>query len=261
MSSNIKISSWNVNGIRASIRKGFWEWFDSYNFDIVNIQENKAQLKDVEEKVEKNGYKLYWAEAKKKGYSGVSSWVKLNTNISLKNIGVNIAEFDDEGRTIILEHEKFFLINGYFPNGREDHSRVDYKLRYSYEILKIAEKLRKKTGKGVVICGDINTAHTEIDLARPKQNKNSTGFLLRERAYIDELLKLGYKDAFRLFDKSEEVYSWWSYRAGARTRNVGWRIDYFFISEELEKNIKDCYYMTNQLGSDHCPVVLELSFK
>ena len=260
MSKQIKISSWNVNGIRAAIRKGFWDWFNSYFFDIVNIQENKAQYEDVKTIVERDDYDLYWSQAEKKGYSGVSSWVSKKSNVSLMQIGIKDNKFDCEGRTIILEHDEFFLFNGYFPNGREDHSRVEYKLEYSYKILKIAEKLRRETGKGIIICGDINTAHKEIDLARPAQNKNSTGFLINEREYIDELIKKGYYDAFRLKDSSEEIYSWWSYRAGARSRNVGWRIDYFFISEELKDKVKDCYYMKNQMGSDHCPLVLELSF-
>ena len=254
----MKIISWNVNGIRACIKKGFWEFFEKENADIINIQENKAQFDDVKDLVIRKQYDLMWAQAEKKGYSGVSSWYLKNIGIKA-SVGIGQEQFDVEGRTVILEHDKFFLINGYFPNGRSDHSRVKYKLEYSYNIFKLANALQRETGKGIIVCGDINTAHKEIDLARPKQNKNTTGFLPIERKFIDDIEKMGYVDCFRLKNpEKKDEYSWWSYRARARENNVGWRIDYFFVSEDLKDKVFNCYYDNKQLGSDHCPVILEI---
>jgi exodeoxyribonuclease-3 len=253
----MKIACWNVNGIRSVYNKGFKEWIHQNSWDIICIQENKAQKGSLNEsQYVIPGYNCYWAEALKKGYSGVSIWVKQNLNVHSFQIGIGNQSFDSEGRTIILELDDFYLINGYFPNGREDHSRVDFKLEYSYEILSISKKLR--LNKPVIICGDVNTAHNEIDLARPETNANTTGFLLNERKFIDDLEKNEFYDIFRLKYPNKIIYSWWSYRTMARQRNVGWRIDYFIVDKHLISKIKEISYLTDQLGSDHCPLILEL---
>ncbi len=252
----MKLISWNVNGIRAVLQKGFWAWFAQEKPDVLALQETKAHPSQLtEETLSPLGYKTFWAAAKKPGYSGVALFVK-EKNVKVQE-GLGISKFDEEGRTLIAEFKDFFLINGYYPNGRDDLSRVDFKLEYSNEALRFANKLKKN--KPIVLCGDFNTAHTEIDLARPKENEGNTGFLPHERAWLDKLMSHGYLDTFREFEKKGGWYSWWSYRAGARKRNVGWRIDYFFATPELKKMIQNSYYQTQVMGSDHCPVVLELS--
>lgn len=253
----MKIACWNVNGIRSVYKKGFIEWITENSLDIVCIQENKAQKASLNEsQYEIDGYSCYWAEAFKKGYSGVSIWVKKVLQVKSSQIGIGNITFDSEGRTIILELDDFFLINCYFPNGREDHSRVGFKLEYSYEILKIAKELRLK--KPVIICGDINTAHNEIDLSKPKENQNTTGFILNERKFIDDLENNEFYDIFRWKYPNKIIYSWWSYRTMARQRNIGWRIDYFIVDKTLISKVKDISYLNDQLGSDHCPIILEL---
>lgn len=252
----MKLISWNVNGIRAVFQKGFLDWLKSESPDVLALQETKAHPSQLtQELLEPLGYKTYWSSAKKAGYSGVALFIKENDREVQEGLGIQ--KFDEEGRTLIAEFKDFFLINGYYPNGRDDLSRVDFKLEYSDEALHFANKLKKN--KAVILCGDFNTAHQEIDLARPKENEENTGFLPRERAWIDKLISNAYVDTFREFEKKGGWYSWWSYRAGARPRNVGWRIDYFFITSNLQKSLKNSYYQTQVMGSDHCPVVLELS--
>jgi len=259
----IKIISWNINGIRACSKKeeGLPELLKSHNPDILAFQETKIQEKDLSDQLAlKHRFKSTWAFSTiKKGYSGVAILTKPEISIISEKSNIDIKKFDQEGRTTIQEFGKFFLINGYYPNGQDSHARVPFKLEYSEEILKFAKKLRKETGKGIILCGDFNTAHTEIDLARPKQNKNSTGFLPVERKFLDKLEKNSFIDLFRHFHKDQlDQYSWWSYRGGARSRNVGWRIDYFFATEDLLPYIKDCIYLDQQMGSDHCPVQITL---
>lgn len=251
----MKIISWNINGIRAIERKGKLDEILSKKFDIYCFQETKIDQVNLDKmNLQFKDYFKYWNfSTVKKGYSGVSSWSNKEP-ISIKMM--NIEEFDQEGRFLLLEFNDFFLINGYFPNGQDSHARVPYKLKFSYKVLEIANELKKE--KGVIICGDINTAHDQIDLARPSQNKNSTGFLKNERKYIDDLIINGFIDCFRYFNSDKIQYSWWSYRAGARQRNIGWRIDYFFVSDNFIDKVKDCSYLDRFEGSDHCPVILEL---
>ena len=254
----MKILSWNINGLRAIIRKNRIEELLKLKCNIYTFQETKIDEESLNKISFKDSLNKYWSFSTiKKGYSGVSTWSDIEPiNISImKN-----KKFDQEGRFLLTEFEDFYLINGYFPNGQDSHARVPYKLEFSYEVLKLANKLKKK--KGVIICGDINTAHTEVDLARPKQNKNSTGFLPNERKFIDDLVKDGFIDCFRFLNPNKnDQYSWWSYRGGARDRNVGWRIDYFFVSENFINRVKDCKYLKEFEGSDHCPLILELTTK
>ncbi len=254
----MKLISWNVNGIRAIAKKGFLDWIKKENPDILCIQETKAweeQLDDSLKNIE--GYKSYFAEAYKKGYSGVAVYTKKEPNDVKKGFGIE--EFDKEGRILICEYDEFTLFNIYYPNGKRDAERLKYKLDFYEAFQEYAVRLKKK-GKKLVICGDVNTAHKEIDLARPKQNEKTSGFLPEERAWIDRFLAEGFYDSLRLFTDKGEIYTWWDMITRARVRNVGWRIDYFFISDNLKNNIKNAYTMPEVMGSDHCPVAIELDF-
>lgn len=252
----MKLVTWNVNGIRAVARNGFSLWLEKEKPDIVCLQETKAHPTQLEPTLRNPPhYKTFWSSAKKKGYSGVALFLREDP-ICVKE-GLGFEEFDSEGRTLIAEYPDFFLINGYFPNGQPDLGRVPFKLRYSDAVMEIALGLQKN-GKAVIVGGDYNTAHREIDLARPKENEGNTGFLPVERAWIDKFIVNGFVDIFRRFQSGPGHYSWWSYRAGARERNVGWRIDYFFITPELVEKVKRSYCQPEVMGSDHCPVVLEL---
>ncbi len=253
----MKIICWNVNGIRAVSQKGFWDWLKTCDPDILCMQETKAYPGQLEPAlVNPPGYTTYWAAADKKGYSGVSIWTKQKP-LQVWT-GLEIPEFDSEGRTLIAEFENFLLYNGYFPNGKDDLSRVPYKLKYSEAAKQFCLKLKKEKNKPVIVCGDVNTAHQEIDIARPKENEGSTGFLPEERAWVSSFIQAGFMDIYRALHPEDVVYSWWSFRSAARARNVGWRIDYFFITPELKEKIKASYYQPQVMGSDHCPVVLEL---
>jgi exodeoxyribonuclease-3 len=253
----LKIYSWNVNGIRAASQKGFMEWFHDSDADILCLQETKAQPEQLDEAlVNPNGYHAHWNSAEKKGYSGVATMSK-NKPISIKE-GLSSDKFDGEGRVIESEYDDFTLLNIYFPNGRRDLSRVDYKLEFSDLVLERCEIL-KAEGKNLIICGDYNTAHTEIDLKNPKSNKKTTGFLPEERAWIDKFIEKGYIDTFREFNKEPENYTWWSYRFSARDKNIGWRIDYFFINEAFLPKLKDAFILPDITGSDHCPLGIEIS--
>ena len=252
----MKLISWNVNGIRAVNNKGlFFPLFNSIP-DIVAVQETKAQ-EDVFPPDLKNvkGYHLFLSSAEKKGYSGTALWTK--TKPLDVAYGFGKKEFDSDGRIIIAEYEKFFLYNIYFPNGGRGPEWVEHKLKFYEEFLKHAEKNRKK-GKGIIACGDYNTAHKEIDLARPKENEHTTGFLPEERAFLDKLTAAGYIDTFREYNKEPGNYTWWDYKTAARERNIGWRIYYFFVSRELKPAMKKAAIMDDVLGSDHCPVSLEI---
>ena len=252
----MRIISWNVNGIRAAIRKGFWDWFLSDGADIVCLQEVKARLEQLDGQLDAAGdYRIYWNAAEKPGYSGVASLLRpqpLNTRT-----GLGYPKFDGEGRVLLHEFDSFFLFNIYFPNGQRDHERLDYKLRFYDAFLEEAEKLRK-SGKAVITCGDFNTAHKEIDLKNPKANENTSGFLPVERAWMDRLVAAGYVDTFRMFHPEPEQYTWWTYRFNARKRNIGWRIDYFFIDREHAHMVKDAFILQQVPGSDHCPVGITL---
>ena len=253
----LTLYSWNVNGVRAAQRKGFLDWLSEAQPDVLGIQETKCHPDQLDEELRRpKGYHTYWASAEKKGYSGVALYSKQEPKSV--QIGLGIAEFDREGRTIVADYEDFMLITAYFPNGSRDHSRVPYKMAYKTDFLAFCNDLRA-SGRRVVFCGDVNTAHQDIDLARPRQNQKTTGFLPEERAWIDEIVSQGYVDGFRaLYPDLSGAYSWWSYIGGARGRNVGWRLDYFFVSEDMQSQIVNAAIHADILGSDHCPVSLTL---
>lgn len=252
--------SWNVNGIRAAQKKGFLDWLSSVQPDFLAVQETKAHPDQLDDDLRQpEGYYTYWASAEKKGYSGVALYTK--TKPDSVQLGLGVPEYDREGRTIVADYGEFTLVAAYFPNGGRDHSRVPFKMAYKRDFLAFTEDLRNQ-GKSVVFCGDINTAHRPIDLARPKQNQKATGFLPEERVWLDDVLEHGYVDTYRaLYPEREGAYSWWTYIGKARERNVGWRLDYFFISPELMSDVVAAGIHADVLGSDHCPVSLELALK
>lgn len=254
----LTLYSWNVNGIRAAYNKGFLSWLAQTSPDMLCLQETKAHPDQLTPELRQpNGYHTYWAWAERKGYSGVALYSK--TEPRSVQIGLGIAEYDLEGRTIVAEYDQFVLIGAYFPNGGRDHVRVPFKMRYKADFLAYCNQLRQQ-GKAVVFCGDVNTAHHPIDLARPKQNQQTTGFLPEERVWLDQIVGQGYVDTFRhVHPNQTDAYSWWSYIGNRRERNVGWRIDYFFTSPDLQPAIADAAIHADVLGSDHCPVSLTLN--
>ena len=256
----MRLYSWNVNGIRAAERKGFLAWLAAAQPDIVGLQETKAHPDQLSESLRAPaGYHTTWAAAERKGYSGVAL---LSRQEPLHiQIGLGIDAYDREGRTIVAEFERFVFITAYFPNGSRDHSRVPYKMAYKRDFLAFCNELRRG-GKEVVFCGDVNTSHQPIDLARPRQNKATTGFLPEERAWLDQVVGEAYVDTFRhCYPDRTGAYSWWSYIGGARTRNVGWRLDYFFVSAGLLPAVADAAIHSDVMGSDHCPVSLTLDLE
>ena len=254
----MKLISWNVNGIRAAAQKGYLEWFIAEQPDILCLQETKAHPEQVPpELAAPDGYDAQWNSARRRGYSGVATFSKIKP-LEIRK-GLDVPEFDLEGRIIESHYENFVLINAYFPNGQRDHGRVPFKLEFSDRVLARCEDL-KKQGKNIIICGDYNTAHKEIDLTYPKANQKTTGFLPHERAWIDKFIAHGYIDTFRQFNSEPENYTWWTYRLNARERNIGWRIDYFFVSENMLGNVKDAFILPEVMGSDHCPVGIEIEF-
>lgn len=250
------IVSWNVNGIRAATRHGFLDWLIDASPDVLCLQETKLSADKVPPELEEVApYNSRFSFAERKGYSGVALYSKSEPVSVTTTFGV--PEFDNEGRHQIADYGDFVLANIYFPNGRMSKERLDYKLAYYDAFLEFADGIRS-SGCNLVICGDVNTAHREIDIARPKANEKTSGFLPIEREWMDKLISHGFVDTFRMFDKSPEKYSWWSQRAKARERNVGWRLDYFFVNEELVPSVKRSWIMADVTGSDHCPVALEL---
>ena len=252
----MKIYSWNVNGIRAATKKGFLDWLEASEADVVCLQETKAHKEQLPKEIlEGHGYKNVWHSAEKKGYSSVATFYKEEPLYIQKGLGIE--RFDREGRVIVTEHDNFLLYNIYFPNGQRDQERLDYKMDF-YEDLLVILNEQVESGNNVVVAGDWNTAHKEIDLARPKDNVKNSGFLPEERAMLDKYVENGYVDTFRLFHKEPDRYSWWTYRMGARGRNIGWRIDYFWVNEGFVENIVDAEIHDDVMGSDHCPVSLEI---
>ena len=248
----MKLISWNVNGIRACLNKGFLDFFNSENADIFCLQETKCQEGQVELEIE--GYTSYWNSAEKKGYSGTAVFTK---NKPLKvTYGIGKEEHDKEGRIITLEFEKFYLVTNYTPNAKRELERLDYRMIWEDEIRQYLLKLNKT--KPVIMCGDLNVAHQEIDLKNPKTNRGNAGFTDEERGKMTELLNAGFVDSFRYLYPEKQEYSWWSYMGHAREKNIGWRIDYFITSKDIEKNIKEAKIYTQILGSDHCPIGLEI---
>ena len=254
----MKLYSWNVNGLRAVIKKGFFNWFDSVDADVVNLQEIKAQPEQLKEDLNKfSNFNPVWNPSKKKkGYAGVASFSKIKPLKS--ETGIPKSNLNGEGRLILEEYDKFFLFNIYYPNGQMNDERLKFKLDYYNQFLDFSEVLRKS--KPIVVCGDFNTAHKAIDLKNPKANEKTSGFLPIEREWLDLFISKGYIDTFRMFNKEPHNYTWWSYRMGARQRNVGWRIDYFFVSDELKDNVIKAWIEPEVVGSDHCPIGLELKF-
>jgi exodeoxyribonuclease-3 len=253
----MKILSWNVNGLRAIVKKDKWGQLFELNPDIFCLQETKAHPEQLTEEIRNpKGYHSYFDHSKmRKGYSGVAVYTKVEPE--KVEYGFGVPALDQEGRMLILHFKDFVLLNGYFPNGGEDPARLKYKLEFYDCFLKFIEKLRKQ-GKAIIFCGDVNTAHNEIDLSRPKENSDHTGFLRIERDWLDKVVAKGYIDTFRQLHPAEVKFSWWDMKTFARDRNVGWRIDYFFISADLLPRLKRAEILNDVFGSDHCPVTIEL---
>ena len=249
----MKLISWNVNGIRACVNKGFKEFFEKSNADIFCIQETKCQKEQIE--LEFENYKSFWNSAERKGYSGTAIFAK-NEPINV-TYGIGIEEHDKEGRVITLEFENYYVVNIYTPNAKRGLERLDYRQIWEDEIKKYLLKLNKT--KPVIMCGDLNVAHKEIDLKNPKSNRGNAGFTDEERQKMTDLLDAGFIDTFRyLYPEKQDAYSWWSYMGKAREKNIGWRIDYFIVSKDIKSNIKEAKIHPEIYGSDHCPVELEI---
>ena len=257
MPDSIRALSWNVNGLRAVLKKGFLEWFSQESPEILCLQETKAhenQLPDSLKAIE--GYRSYFSTPERKGYSGVGLYTK--TEPVQVTYGFGVEKFDREGRVIVADYGQFVLLNIYFPNGQSSAERLQYKMEFYDHFLEFVEKI-KASGKGIVLCGDLNTAHTEIDLARPEPNKGTSGFLPIEREWMDKFISHGYKDTFRMFNQEPENYTYWDQMTRARDRNVGWRIDYFFVDDAFSSQVTNAYILADVMGSDHCPVGIDIA--
>jgi exodeoxyribonuclease-3 len=252
----MKITTWNVNGYRAILRKNALDWVPEINPDVLCLQETKLQLEQIDDdEASIDSYKAIWHSAERKGYSGVASFYKQEPLEVIEGIGIE--KFDQEGRVIQLRYENYHLFNIYFPNGGQENARVPFKLEFYEELLKKCDKLHQE-GINIIITGDFNTAHNEIDLKNPKSNEKNTGFLPEERAWIDKYLEHDFVDAFRQIYPERESYTWWSYRYNARKKDIGWRLDYFLVSKGLMEDVEDVVIHDDIMGSDHCPVSLIL---
>ena len=253
----MRLISWNINGVRAAVKKGLLDWLESEKPDILCLQETKAHKEQLTSEIlEEHGYHTYWHSGEKKGYSGVATFSREEPLYVQEGLGIE--KYDIEGRVLLTEHENFLLYNIYFPNGQKDEMRLQYKLDFYDDLLPIIIE-QVESGHNVIVTGDWNTAHHPIDLARPRENVKTSGFMPVEREKLDIYMENGWVDTFRMFHDEGDRYSWWSYRFGARERNVGWRIDYFFVNEGFLDNVKDADIHDEIIGSDHCPVSLELS--
>ena len=249
----MKMVSWNVNGLRACVQKGFLDFFNEINADIFCVQETKLQQGQID--LQLDGYYQYWNYAEKKGYSGTAIFTK--TEPLSVSYGINIEEHDTEGRVITLEYNDFYFVTVYTPNSQNELKRLSYRMQWEDDFLKYLKQL--ESSKPVIFCGDLNVAHNEIDLKNPKTTRNNAGFTNEERAKMTALLDSGFTDTFRYFYPDKEgVYSWWSYRFKAREKNAGWRIDYFCTSESLDDKLRDAKIHTDVFGSDHCPIELDI---
>ena len=248
------LASWNVNGLRACLGKGFTDFFHGLNADILCLQETKMQPGQAE--VDFDGYRQYWNSAVKKGYSGTAVFTRL---APLKvEYGINMEEHDQEGRVITLEFEPFYLVNVYTPNSQRELARLDYRMRWEDDFRAYLSGLKQQ--KPVIVCGDLNVAHQEIDIKNPQSNLRNAGFTIEERQKMSALLDSGFVDSFRyLYPDKRDAYTWWSYMRKAREKNVGWRIDYFLVSEQLRERVKEAAICSEVYGSDHCPILLELA--
>ncbi len=253
----MKITTWNVNGYRAILRKDALNWVSDVDPDVLCLQEIKVQLDQIsEQEATIEGYQAVWNPAERKGYSGVATFHKKEP-LEVER-GIGFEKFDGEGRIIRSRFEDFFLYNIYFPNGGQGNKRVPYKLEFYEKLLNICDGLHQ-VGKNIIITGDFNTAHEEIDLANPKSNEKNTGFLPEERAWIDKYLEHNFVDTFRELYPEREDYTWWTYRYNARKKNIGWRLDYFLVSQGLMDRVEDVVIHSDIMGSDHCPVSLILN--
>ena len=253
----MRLVSWNVNGLRACVRKGFMDFLRKENPDICALQEIKMSEKDIHAVAplfEELGYGVFWHHAKKSGYSGTAILSK-HTPLAVR-YGIGDATIDKEGRVITLESPKFFFVNAYFPHTQRELARLDFKLAFNKKFQGFCKKLMKQ--KPLAITGDFNVAHTPDDLANPKQNEHNAGFTSEERHWFDGFLKTGFIDTFRMYAKGNGHYTWWTYRSDARARNVGWRIDYFLVSDSLKKAVKQSVILPEIMGSDHCPIEMEM---
>ena len=253
----VNLISWNVNGIRAVCKKDeFWQWFKNTDADIINFQEVRATQDKLPRKItDRTSFHQFFNEAEKKGYSGVGTLSKMEPVSVVKGLGVE--ELDSEGRVLRLEYPNFLLYNIYFPNSGMNAKRLDYKVDFCNELLDQLVDL-KNQGKNILITGDYNIAHHPIDVYNPKNCEGKSGYLPEEREWLDRLEKAGFVDTFRLFDEGENNFTWWSYRTKARERNAGWRLDYFYVNEEIKDNVKSAKILSDVYGSDHCPVSLEI---
>jgi exodeoxyribonuclease-3 len=255
----MRIYSWNINGVRSAAKNGFLDWLSYENPDVLCLQETRCTIKDLDEVLlSPFGYKSYWFSAEKKGYSGVGVYLK-SEPLNITD-GLGIKEFDSEGRTQVLEFKNFTLLNCYFPNSRRDHSRLGYKLDFCDEIMRLSKKIIRAQ-KNIIVCGDFNIAHKEIDLANPKTNVNNAGFLPQERDWMEKYTGAGFIDTFREFNKEAGHYTWWSNRPGVRERNIGWRIDYFTMNQSLRPSLRSAKIHPDVFGSDHCPLSIDLISK
>jgi exodeoxyribonuclease-3 len=253
----MRITTWNVNGLRAMLNKGGWDWVKGFDPDVIGLQEIKAMPEQLTEEQHSHfeDRTVIWNPAQRKGYSGVATLLKAPHKS--ENFLLGEERFDIEGRLIETKFDDFTLFNIYFPNGGRDLSRVSYKLDFYAKLLDRCDEMHK-AGEKIIITGDFNTAHNEIDLFHPKSNKKNTGFLPEEREWVTKLVEHGFVDAFRAIHPEKVKYSWWSYRSNARANNVGWRIDYFMVSEAMMPKVKDVEYHNEVMGSDHCPVTIHL---
>jgi exodeoxyribonuclease-3 len=252
----VKLVSWNVNGLRAAWKKGFAEFASAEGPDVLCLQETKIQPDQLTDEMKGLlDYRAHWSFAEKKGYSGVVTYTR-PAPLAVATAGGTPA-LDAEGRIVHTEFPDFHLFNVYFPNGGMGPERLAHKLTFYDDFLALCERLRRG-GKGIVVCGDVNTAHTEIDLARPKENEKTSGFMPVERDWVSKFIAHGYHDTFRLFVTEPGHYTWWDLKSGARARNVGWRIDYFFVSDELRRRVRAATILPHVQGSDHCPITLVL---
>ncbi|AMQ55295.1 exodeoxyribonuclease III [Algoriphagus sanaruensis] len=255
----MKLISYNVNGIRSAINKGFVEWLEEENPDVIGLQEIKAQEKDVDPIIfQELGYELYWFPALKKGYSGVAIFTKIKPK-SVK-YGMGIQKYDEEGRMIQAEFEDFSFISSYFPSGTTGDVRQDFKYEFLDDVYGYMQDLRKDH-PNLILSGDYNICHKAIDIHNPVSNKNSSGFLPEERAWMDKFTNSGFIDTFRHFNPNPHHYTWWSFRANSRAKNLGWRIDYHMASQEMENKLKSAVILQDVKHSDHCPIVLEIETK
>lgn len=252
----MKLISWNVNGIRAVLKKNFLEFLEEHDPDLLLLQEVKASPDQLEHSFEEAGWDVHWNPAQKKGYSGVATLSK--NPVASSELGLGIDEHDTEGRVVAVELDDFYVVNVYTPNSQNELRRLPYRLEWNAAFLDRMKELEKN--KPVIFAGDLNVSHTEIDLARPKANRKNAGFSDEERAGFDDILAAGFVDTFRHFHPDEpDHYTWWSYRGGARGKNVGWRLDYFCVSEPLMERVKSSTILKDVMGSDHCPIQLEIA--